>query len=164
MDLDTTDAWRWIWLVMALVFAVGEISMAGTFFLLPFAIGAAAAAVVAFLTSSVVATWIAFVTVSVVAFAALFPLGRRLNRSTRTDQDGVGADRWIGRPAVVLEEIPRGPSATGLIRVDREEWRAEAHNDSAIAAGVTVRVLRVDGTRLIVEPAERSARSPGSPD
>jgi membrane protein implicated in regulation of membrane protease activity len=54
----------------------------------------------------------------------------------------------------VLSEIPAGVHATGLVRVEREEWRAESVDGSAIPAGTAVEVLRVDGTRLIVGPPE----------
>ena len=155
MDLSSTDTWRWIWLGAGVVFAAGEIAVAGTFFLLPFGIGAFAAAVVAFSTTSVTASWLVFIGVSVVAFAFLVPLGRRLDKRSGQTSDGVGANRWEGRRGMVLVEIPGGPGETGLVRVDREEWRAEALGSDPIAAGTQVTVVRVDGTRLVVDAVER---------
>lgn len=154
MDLESPETWRWIWLVAAFVFAVGEISLIGTFFLLPFGIGALAACITAFAGHTVLTSWIVFVVVSVLSFAVLFPLGRRLEKATTDANAGIGADRWKGRLAVVLEDIPGGPSNSGMARVDREEWRAASVDDRPIPAGSTVRVLEVDGTRVIVEPAE----------
>ena len=61
---------------------------------------------------------------------------------------------WVGRQAYVLRDIPSGPGATGLIRLDREEWRAESLMGMPIRAGSTVLVSRVDGTRLVVLPLE----------
>lgn len=151
MDLSSTETWRWIWLGLGVFFSVAEIVVAGTFFLLPFGVGAFAAAIVAFATASVTAAWVVFVATSVVAFATLVPLGRRLDR-TAESRERVGANRWEGRVGVVLDEIPEGPGATGLVRVDREEWRAESSTDGAVKVGSRVLVLRVDGTRLVVEP------------
>jgi len=41
--------------------------------------------------------------------------------------------------------------------MEREEWRAESIDGSAVAAGETVAVVRVDGTRLIVGPVEEAS-------
>ncbi|MEZ5171416.1 MAG: NfeD family protein [Acidimicrobiia bacterium] len=154
MDFDSPDTWRWIWLGVAFFFTAGEILAAGTFFFLPFGIGGVAACVSAFAGNSVLTTWIVFTVTSVVFLAALVPLGRRLDRSTPGDGDPIGAGRWVGRLAVVLEDIPAGPSTSGMARVDREEWRAASADDRPIPAGATVRVVKVDGTRVIVERAD----------
>lgn len=152
MDFSSPDTWRWIWLLAAVAFAVGEIAVAGTFFLAPFAAGAAVAAAAAFAGLGLGAEWLAFVVVSGVAAAVLVPLGRRLDR--RTAQPAIGAHRWAGRQAVVLRDIPGGHGATGLVRLDREEWRAESLLGSPIPAGATVLVSRVEGARLVVVPIE----------
>ena len=34
--MDSPDTWQWIWLVTAVALAIGEMSTAGSFFLLPF--------------------------------------------------------------------------------------------------------------------------------
>jgi membrane protein implicated in regulation of membrane protease activity len=149
----TTEVWRWIWLALGVVLSLGEIAVAGSFFLLPFGVGALAASAVAFATTSVAATWITFLVVSAVAFTALFPLGRRLDRRSSQRASGVGASRWVGRPAHVLKKIPDGHGETGLVRVDREEWRAESSTGQSIPAGTEVRVVDVAGTRLVVAPS-----------
>lgn len=151
MDLGSAETWRWIWLAVAVGFLVGEIAVAGSFFLLPFGIGGAAAAGAAFMGSSVAVSWAVFVVVSAVASAALRPLARRLDASSQPTATGV--NRWVGQQGTVLADIPAGHGATGLIRLEREEWRAQSLSEQPIAAGTTVTVRRVDGTRLVVEPA-----------
>ncbi len=37
-----------------------------------------------------------------------------------------------------------------MVRVDREQWRAQSTDGSPIAAGTVVRVAEVQGTRVIV--------------
>lgn len=145
--MDDPDVWRWIWLVAAVVFAAGEIATVGLF-LLPFALGALVAAVLAFLGVSVAVELVAFAAVSVVSFAALRPLAHRLNRSS--EDHGVGAKRLVGAAALVLEEIPAGD--VGMVRIGAEQWRAESADGSAIAAGVAVTVREVRGTRAFVTP------------
>lgn len=146
------ETWRWIWLATAVLFAVGEIAVAGTFFLAPFAVGAAVAAAVAFAGAGIGLEWLLFVVVSAGAAAVLIPFGRRLDQ--RTGHTAIGANRWVGRQAVVLTEIPAGHGAAGLVRLEREEWRAESLLGARIPVGSTVLVSRVDGTRLVVIPIE----------
>jgi membrane-bound ClpP family serine protease len=73
-------------------------------------------------------------------------------------QDGgpVGTTRLRDQIAVVLKEIPAGSHATGIVRVQREEWRAENESEDAIPVGAEVRVLRVDGTRVVVRAVDPS--------
>jgi membrane protein implicated in regulation of membrane protease activity len=158
--VDEPETWRWVWLVAAVVFAVGEMASPGSFFLLPFAFGAAVAAVLAFADVSVALEWGAFAAISVSALLALRPVARRLDRSGPVE--GIGSRRLIGRSGIVLEAIPGGPHEMGLVRVDREEWRAESVDSAAVAQGTTVRVADVQGTRLVVTPSATGALAPES--
>ncbi len=162
MDFGSPETWRWIWLIAAVAFTVGEIAVAGSFFLLPFGAGALAGAVIALLGGSVALEWLGFVGVSAASSAVLWPLGRRLDR--RTPTHAIGANRWVGRQGYVLRDIPGDPGGTGLIRLDREEWRAESLMGLPIRAGATVLVSRVAGTRLIVVPIEEPLAPPAGPD
>lgn len=152
MDFGSADTWRWVFLVVAVLFTLGELAVTGTFFLLPFAAGALAAAVAGFLGASLGLEWLVFVAVSAVSSAVLWPLRLRLDR--RHPRSEIGANRWVGRQAVVLRDIPGPRGETGLVRLDREEWRAESLMGLAIPAGSTVLVSRVEGTRLVVLPLE----------
>ena len=154
--MESPDFWRWIWLVAATTFAIGEMATAGSFFLLPFAIGAGAAAVLAFLDVGLGVEWGAFVGVSVGIFLAMRPLARRLDRDEPTH--GIGALRLVGEHGVVLEDIPGDGHDLGLVRVHREEWRAESAGNERIPEGTRVRVVEVRGTRVIVNPVEQIGR------
>jgi membrane protein implicated in regulation of membrane protease activity len=55
----------------------------------------------------------------------------------------------------VLEGIE--PGHVGLVRIDREEWRAEAADRSAVPSGTAIRVTDVEGTRVIVTPMEEAS-------
>lgn len=149
--MDDPDTWRWVWLAAAVAFGLGEMASAGTFFLAPFAIGAVLAAVVSFVGAPIGLGWLVFVLGSGATFAALRPVARRLDASTRTPL-GVGASRLVGQRGVVLTEVPEGPDEVGLVRVGREEWRAQSVDESAIEPGTQVSVIEVRGTRLIVFP------------
>ena len=161
MDVSSPETWRWIFLVAAVAFTVGEIAVAGTFFLLPFGVGALVAALAAFAGLSVAIEWLLFVVVSGAASAVLWPLGRRLDR--KTPHQAIGATRWVGRQAFVTRDIPGLPGTTGMVRLDREEWRAESLMGIPIRTGSTVLVSRVDGTRLVVLPLEEPSQVPQDP-
>lgn len=146
--MDEPETWRWIWLALATLFAVGEMASAGTFFLAPFALGAAVAAVLAFADVGLALEWLAFVGISAGAFAGLRPLARRLDRAEPTE--GIGSKRLIGQPATVLQAIPPGLHELGIVRVHREEWRAETLDGSPVDIGAVVQVVEQRGTRLVV--------------
>jgi membrane protein implicated in regulation of membrane protease activity len=143
--------WRWIWLATAVAFGIGEMASAGSFFLAPFAVGAVGAAVVSFLGAPIGLGWLIFVVLSGVTFAALRPVAKRLDATSRNPL-GVGATRLVGEQGVVLLEVPPGPDEVGLVRVGREEWRAQSLDGSPLEPGTPVTVLEVRGTRVIVFP------------
>jgi membrane protein implicated in regulation of membrane protease activity len=149
------DTWLWVWIGAAIVFAFAELVTPFLFFMVSFAVGAVLAAIAAGLDASVGFQWALFVLGSAGALAVLVPIGRRLARAEGDDIQE-GATRWVGRVAVVLEEIPGDPHATGLVRLERARWRAETDAADAIAAGEHVEVTAVRGTRLVVAPLHES--------
>jgi membrane protein implicated in regulation of membrane protease activity len=145
--MDTPEEWRWVWLIATAVFAIGEMASPGSFFLAPFALGAFVASILAFADVSVGVEWVVFLAVSIATLAALRPVARRLDRNAL--DRGVGARRLVGSRATVLEDIP-GDAELGMVRVDREKWRAQSTDGARIPAGTVVRVAEVQGTRVIV--------------
>lgn len=143
------EIWRWLWTGFAVVMSIGEILTAG-FFLLPFAIGAAAAAVLAWVGASILAQWLVFFGVSL---AALAYLRKFIDRQDAEVQPRVGANRWVGSTGIVLEEIDPDV-ASGMVRVDNEQWRATSLHGLTIPTGVRITVRDVQGARLVVEPIE----------
>jgi membrane protein implicated in regulation of membrane protease activity len=139
-------------MVAVIAFTVGELAVAGSFLLAPFAVGALVAAVAAFAGVAVPVEWVLFLAGSAATFAAQRPLARR--HEAGSPHSPVGAQRWVSREALVIEDIPGHPGGGGRIRLDREEWRAESLTGAPIRAGATVLVSRVDGTRLVVVPLD----------
>lgn len=149
MDIDT-EAWRWFWTVLAAILVVGEIFSPG-FFLLPFGIGAGVAGILAWADiGNPGVHWAVFLVVSVVALLSLRPLIRKQDEG---EPDSIGANRYLRRTGIVLEDIDM-KSATGMVRVDTEEWRAIT-NGEPIPAGTEVIVSGVTGSRLVVQAIDR---------
>lgn len=156
--MDSPMTWAFIWLAVASTFGVGEILVAGSFFLLPFAVGALVAAIVSFIGMPIIGGWIVFIVVSILAFLALKPLAKKLDQ-TIPNPTGVGANRLIGGIGLVANAIPGGPSNTGLVRIGGEEWLAQGRDGMGVASGTEVRIIEVTGTRVVVEPADETGRS-----
>ncbi len=169
MDWGEPETWSWIWLIATVTFALGEIAVAGSFFLAPFALGAGVATALSFVDVPVGVTWGAFLVVSLVSFLALRPLARRLDLAGPVL--GVGSHRQIGQTARVVEAID-GTRDLGSVMLGSEHWRAESTDGLQIPVGATVSVVEVRGTRLLVRydptavaPVEtpRPATDPPSP-
>lgn len=152
--------------VLTVIFVVAAVVLSGLevfapgLVLLPFGLGAACAAVVGALGGNSVLQTIVFVVASFGFFIALRPLSRRLNKVG--PEEGIGAERLMGATGVVLEHI--APGDTGMVRVDREEWRAEAADATTLVPGMNVKVVEVRGTRVVVvvDHAEPLGRREGT--
>ncbi|MDR2615254.1 MAG: NfeD family protein [Oscillospiraceae bacterium] len=147
-----------IWLILAVFLAALE---AGTtqFVSIWFSLGAVAAMLLALAGAPEWLQIIVFVVVSVALVAALRPLSRRLARPgrIRLPQTPTNADRAIGAEVVVLRDI--GGDGPGQVKVNGLVWSAVAkdHADGGvIRAGERVRVLAIEGAKLVVESATES--------
>ena len=138
------DAWV-IWLIVAVVFAVGEIATLG-FFLAPFAGGALVAAVVSGAGAGTALSWVAFLVVSIALLAALRPIALRHRKQAPSLRTGTAA--LVGQSATVIEAV--GADA-GCIRLDGEIWTARPYDeDQVFAAGTRVQVLEIRGATALV--------------
>ncbi len=151
--MDNPTIWAVIWLALMAGLGIGELMMAGSFFLLPFAVGALVAGVVSLVGGPLPLSFTAFVAVSGASFLAMRPLARRLDADT-PDVAGVGANRLLGTTGSVVEIIPAGDHDAGMVKVGGEEWKANTLDGLALDVGRRVRVLDVRGTRLVVEAAD----------
>lgn len=150
--MDDPLVWAGIWLAAAVTLGIGEMALAGSFFLIPFALGAAAAGLVSLFGAPLAISWAVFVVGSIGAFVGLKPYARRLDLDL-PEKVGVGANRLIGHEGIVTNSIPAGPSGTGDIKAGGEEWKAESANEMGLPQGTEIRIVEVRGTRVIVEPA-----------
>jgi membrane-bound serine protease (ClpP class) len=83
-------------------------------------------------------------------FAALTVLLMRLVLRSRKWKSATGTEELIGAQGVVISPMTGG--AEGMIRIHGELWRAVSAQP--VPEGKPVRVLRVEGLKLYVEPVE----------
>ena len=134
-----------VWIVAAVLLAIGEVLTPGAFFLGPVALAAGAAAIVALVAGGIAST-IVFIVAALLSLAVLRPIARRhvrMPQLTRT-----GTDALIGRKAVVTRRVD---AAGGRVRIGGEEWSARAYLDDGVyAEGATVDVVRIEGATALV--------------
>jgi membrane-bound serine protease (ClpP class) len=85
-----------------------------------------------------------------VPFAILAVVLMRLVLRSRQWKTATGKEELIGSQGVAMAQLSAG--AVGMVRVHGELWRAESLQP--VQEGETVRILRVEGLKLYVEPAE----------
>jgi membrane protein implicated in regulation of membrane protease activity len=140
------SAWI-VWLVAACLLGIGEMHQGG-FYLAPFAIGAALAAVVGLLGVGVLLGTVVFVVASGIVFATLRPVARRHRRLPPSIRTGAAA--LVGKPAIVIERIANG-EGVGCVKIDGEVWTARSYDeDEIIDAGERVEVVEIRGATALV--------------
>jgi membrane protein implicated in regulation of membrane protease activity len=135
------------WLLVAVIFGIGEIATTGLF-LGPFALGAALAALADAVGAPFVVDLAVFLVVSVVVLAALRPVARRHLRQPARLRTGTAA--LVGCTATVLQRIDNNDDA-GQIRLEGEVWRARAFDDDEVfEQGARVQVIEIRGVTAVV--------------
>jgi membrane protein implicated in regulation of membrane protease activity len=136
-----------VWLIVAVLFGIGEMATLG-FFLAPFAGGAAVAAVVSAAGAPFVASLAVFLVVSIVLLTTLRRVAlahRRMPPQIRT-----GTAALVGKPATVVERIAND-EGVGVVRIDGEVWTARAYmDDETYEAGTRVQVVEIRGATALV--------------
>jgi membrane protein implicated in regulation of membrane protease activity len=136
-----------LWLILAVIFAVGEIATLG-FFLAPFAGGAAIAAVVSAVGVPFVGSLAVFLVVAVVLLAALRPLARSHRRMPPSLRTGTAA--LVGKNATVVERIAN-QEGVGCVKIDGDVWTARAYmEDETYEPGTRVQVVEIRGATALV--------------
>ena len=140
------DPWV-LWLIAAVILAIGELTTMGLF-LAPFAGGAAVAAILAGTGAGATIEWAAFLVVSVILLAALRPVAREHQRKRGMIKTGTAA--LVGQTATVVERIANA-EGVGCVKLDGEIWTARAYDDDeVIEPGTRVHVLEIRGATALV--------------
>jgi membrane protein implicated in regulation of membrane protease activity len=138
------EAWL-MWLIVAVVLAVGEIATLG-FFLAPFAGGALVAALVAGIGGGDVPQWASFLVVSVALLGALRPLARSHRRTPPQIRTGTAA--LIGKTGVVVDRVD---GDSGSVKLEGEVWTARPYEeDAVIEPGTRVHIVEIRGATALV--------------
>lgn len=137
-----------LWTIVAAAFTLGELHT-NSFYLAPFAVGGAVAAVLAALGAGAVVAVVAFLAAAILFLLLLRPLAVR-RRSVPAIRTGAAA--LVGQPALVLERIANR-EGVGTVRIGGEVWTARSYDeDEVIPAGEHVEVVEIRGATALVMP------------
>lgn len=144
VEIFSEDPWLF-WVILAALFAVGEIATTGLL-LIFLAGGAAAAAIASALGANTVGAAAVFGIVSVALLAGARPIAKRHLYQPPLERSGVAA--LIGSQAMVIEPVD---AHGGRVKIGGEIWSARSMDpDSTFQPGVEVSVLQIDGATAVV--------------
>jgi membrane protein implicated in regulation of membrane protease activity len=137
-----------VWIIAAVVLAVGEI-LTLSFFLAPFAAGALLAALVSAVGGGLVGSWAIFVLTSLLLLLVVRPIARSHRKQPAQLRTGTAA--LIGGKGTVVERVAN-LEAVGAIRLDNGEvWTARAYDeDRSYDIGARVEVMEIRGATALV--------------
>lgn len=141
-----------IWIALMVVFAILEaatVNMVSVWF-----VGGSLAALIAQLLGGGVWLQIAvFLVVSGGLLACLRPFVQKYVVPKRT---ATNADMVLGRTAYITEAVDnlRG---TGALKLDGKEWTVRSATDSILPEGTLVKIVKLEGVKLYVEPVHAAA-------
>ena len=134
-------------MIVAGAFGVGEMLTTG-FFLAPFALGGALAAIVDVAGLGGITAWVVFVLASLLSLIVVRPIARSHMRTPPQIRTGTAA--LIGKPAIVLERIANN-EGIGCVRIEGEVWTARAYDDETVyESGTRVEVVQIKGATALV--------------
>ena len=144
------DLVAWIWLGLVILFLIVEAACPIHLVSLWFAAGSLTALAVFYLHGPLWLQITAFLAVSCALLAALWPLTKKYLNPGHT---ATNVDSVIGSVGLVTAAIDN-ITATGQVKLGGMEWTARSTSGDPIAAGVMVRVDRIEGVKVFVSPAE----------
>ena len=135
-----------LWLIAAVLLAIGELLTPGLFFLGPVALAAVGAAVAAGIGGGIILQLIVFIAVSAGSLAFLRPIARRHIRMPALTRTGTAA--LVGAKAVVLQRVDVNG---GRVKIGGEEWSARAFFEGqTLEPGERVEVAKIEGATALV--------------
>ncbi|MBQ3416485.1 MAG: NfeD family protein [Ruminococcus sp.] len=139
------------WLIFTVVMAMLE---AATVQLVSiwFAAGGLAACITSLITDNILIQIGIFLGVTVLTLVLTRPIVKRIKEK---NTQPTNSDKYIGQTGIVLEEIDN-EKAQGLVRVGSSKWTAKSVDNSVIAKDQKVKVLLIEGVKLIVEAENNS--------
>ena len=134
-----------LWLIVAIIFGVAEL-MTTSLTLVWFSIGALCMTFLSIFIESILVQIIIFAAISTVllVIATKYLVKRDKDVKYSTNLQGI-----ISKNAVVIEDIE--PYSTGLVKLNGEEWTAVSKHEVKIEKNKIVKVIAIEGVKLIVE-------------
>ena len=143
----STDMMTLIWIAAMVIFGVVEAITVGLTSIW-FVVGSVAGLIAAICGGPIWLQLALFFVVSIVCLAATRPLVKKL---LHKDVTATNADRVLGQTARVTESIDNAVP-TGAVYVGGMTWTARSESGQPIPRNAQVKIVRMEGVRLFVEP------------
>ena len=134
-----------VWSVAIVVFLIIEAITVGIASIW-FALGSICALLAALLGAP---EWLQIVWFVAISLLTLFITRPIIKKYVHAKAQPTNADRVIGCSAVVVEEIDN-LDGRGSVKIDGKEWTARSEDGSFIPSDSIVKVVRIEGVKLIV--------------
>lgn len=134
-----------LWLAIAVIFGIGELFTAGLT-LIWFSIGAL---ITMFLTTYVESIPLQLLIFGVSSSLMLFIVTKKLVKKDEEYISNTNIDALIGKYGIVEEDLSN--IKYGIVNLEGEKWTAVSEEDVVIKKGEKVKVLRIDGVKLVVK-------------
>lgn len=138
------------WLILFVILTVIELISMGLTSIW-FAIGALAAGLASALGANWIIQAILFIVVSIVILLFIRPFAVNYINNNPEKTNVESMEGKIGEVTVAINNI----QATGTVKIDGMDWTARTDGDTQINEGELVKVLRVEGVKVIVEKADK---------
>ena len=138
----------YIWLIAAGVFFVSEMATEG-FLICWLGAGAILAMLTSFICNNVFIQTLVFVVSSVLLILLTKPLVNKYMKNSKTVITNSNA--LIDKTGIVTIAID-SLEATGQVKVNGEIWSAKSEENTIIEKDTKVKILKIDGVKLVVAP------------
>lgn len=136
----------YIWVGIMIAAIVIEMATPTALITIWFAIGAAVSAVLAYLGVGTIFQMIAFAIISVLSLLIIRPIATKYLRGNVV---ATNADRFIGETGVVTKDICA--DKWGEVYIKSTYWSAVEVNGNGISKDKKVKVIAIEGAKLIVK-------------
>lgn len=137
-----------VWLIVAVAFGIAEL-MTTSLTLVWFSIGALILMVLSTFIESIIIQIALFAAISITLLVIFTKYFVDKDRTFKYNTNLQGIEQKKG---VVKVEIL--PYMTGIVTLTGEDWTAISENNEKIEAGQLVKVIRIEGVKLVVKPTD----------
>ena len=137
-----------VWLIVAVAFGIAEL-MTTSLTLVWFSIGALILMVLSTFIESVIIQIALFAAISITLLVIFTKYFVDKDKTFKYNTNLQGIEQKTG---VVKEEIL--PYMTGIVTLTGEDWTAISENNEKIEVGQLVKVIRIEGVKLVVKPTD----------
>lgn len=137
-----------VWLIVAVAFGIAEL-MTTSLTLVWFSIGALVLMVLSIFIESIIIQIALFAAISItllVIFTKYF-VDKDKDFKYNTNLQGIEQKKGIVKKEIL-------PNMTGIVTLTGEEWTAISDNNEKIEEGQLVKVIRIEGVKLVVKAVD----------